>query len=123
MARPKKVSEENTSVFPTGVHFGIIQLPMDLNPKPCAQRITQLVNRDGTLQAYISENAYHRAELIDIFDKLYRLSYQQSISKGSISLFPVKGRLHWKRFTEEFCLAGDGDRINPETDEKEAEEK
>jgi len=81
----------------------------------------QLVNYNGRLVQYVSENAYHRSELIDIFDKLYRASYQQSISKGAVALLPIKGRLHWKLFTVDFCKTGKGDRVNPETGETENE--
>jgi hypothetical protein len=121
MARPKKTEVKFEGLYPQGVHFGIIQLERDLLPKPAAQRIVQWVNRNGELKCYVSENAYHRAELIDIFDKLYRLSYQQSISKGSPCLYPVKGRIHWTFFTESFCKGGDSARINPETDAAEVD--
>lgn len=109
------------AIFPNGAHFGIIQLEIDLYPKPVAQRIVQWVNRNGPLQCYVTENAYQRTELITWFDKLMRLSYQQSISKGSGFLTPIKGRIHWCRFTENFAKGKKGERINPETDEPETE--
>jgi len=123
--RPRKVSEtgpnDPNAIFANGACFGVIQLEIDLMPKPSAQRIVQLVNYNGRLVQYVSENAYHRSELIDIFDKLYRASYQQSISKGAVALLPIKGRLHWKLFTVDFCKTGKGDRVNPETGETENE--
>lgn len=127
MARKKKEEAEKPAegeqIFPNGTHFGIIQLERDLSPKPAAQRIVQFVNRDGKLQAYVSENAYQRSECIDIFDKLYRYAYQQSISKGSVALLPVKGRLHWHRFTAEFCIGKPSERVSPETDKAEEPEE
>ena len=102
MAKRKKAEEKDITpaaetpppatqeIFPNGAHFGVVQLPIDLMPKPAAQRIVQWVNRDGKLEVYITENAYHRNEMITWYDKLMRLSYQHSISKGSSALFPVR---------------------------------
>lgn len=117
----KKKDPESTEIFAKGPHFSIIQLPQDLLPKPPAQRIIQLVNKDGKLTTYVSENAYHRAELITWFDRLIRLAYQFSISKGAAHLFAIKGRIHWCKFTEDFCRTLKGPRINPETDLPEPE--
>jgi hypothetical protein len=125
----KKKSEEldaqpdQTGVFPPGAHFGVIQLPIDLLPKPSAQRIVQFIHdaQEGRLRCYITENAYHRAELITHFDKLLRRGYETSISKGAISLNPLKTKLHWCEFTEEFCKTGKGPRIDPETNAPEQE--
>lgn len=123
MARPKKNPEAPTDqIFPNGMSLGTIQLERDLNPKPSGWRITQLVNRDGKYSAYVSENAYQRSECTEIYRFLYELSKQNSLEKGAVSLFPVKSRFHWKRFTIPFCLTGEGERINPETDKPEAEE-
>lgn len=121
MGRKKKAVAEQTQnnpdeVFPNGAHFGMIQLPQDLNPKPSAQRIIQWANRGGALKVYVSENAYQRAECITWFDRLVRLSYQHSISKGQMTLCPIKGRIHWLRFSADFCQTRKGERINPETD-------
>lgn len=90
-------------------------------PKPSAQRIVQWVNREGSLSCYVTENAFHRSELITWYDKLMRLSYQQSISHDYVALKPIKGRIHWCRFTEEFFKKRRGERINPETDLPEVE--
>lgn len=122
-AKPEEKAEEKvndpTAVYPNGAHFGIVQLPGDLLPKPSAQRIVQWVNRNGKVDVYISENAYVRNECITWFDKLLRLSYQHSISRGSLALSPQKARLHWCRFTEDFCKKRRGERVNPETDKPE----
>lgn len=122
-AEAAEAVNEAQAIFPNGAHFGIIQLPGDLLPKPAAQRIVQWVNRDGQLRVYISENAYQRTELITWYDKLMRLSYQHSISKGGAALAPVRGRIHWCRFTEDFCKKRRGARVDPETDQPEVEEK
>jgi hypothetical protein len=118
----KKTNTER--VWPQGSHFGIVQLERDLYPKPTAQRIIQWVNRNGEITAYISENAYHRAELMEIFYKLQRMSYDRSITKGSVALNPVKGRYHWHYFSKEFAL-GEGvtpeGRVDPETDKAETD--
>lgn len=125
MAKKKNEAESPQNdpemIFPNGAHFGVIQLPADLLPKPAAQRIVQWVNRDGALNVYVSENAYQRTELITWYDKLMRQSYQNSISKGCAFLSPTKGRIHWCRFSEEFCKTRRGERVNPETNEKEVE--
>lgn len=118
-----KAVNDPDAIFPEGAHFGIIQLPGDLMPKPAAQRLIQWVNRHGQLSVYISENAYQRTELITWFDRLMRLSYQHSISKGGASLAPTKGRIHWARFDEKFCRTRKGERIDPETDLPETKEK
>lgn len=131
MAKKKKTEDveqkapinDPEGIFPNGTHLGIVQLPRDLMPKPSAQRIVQWVNRMGELRAYVTESAYHRTELITWYDKLMRLSYQNSISRGSYALTPVKGRIHWCRFTEKFTKTGKGERINPETDLPEEPEK
>lgn len=122
-AEVQQPANDPEALFPNGAMFGIIQLPIDLLPKPAAQRIVQLVNRNGELRVYMSENAYQRTELITWYDRLMRLSYQNSITKGGASLAPTKARIHWIRFTEEHCKKGRGERINPETDTPEAEEK
>lgn len=119
MAPP--VANDPDAIYPNGAHFGIIQLPGDILPKPSAQRIVQWVNRAGQMSVYISENAYVRNECITWFDRLMRISYQHSISKGSMALTPQKARIHWCRFTEEFCKKRKGERINPETDKPEKE--
>lgn len=121
MAKPKKENNEAADfkapeIVPNGAHFGIVQFPQDLKPPPSAQRIVQWVNRNGTLSVYISENAYHRHEAFAWMDKLFRDSYRESIAKGATALTPIKGRIHWCRFTEEFCIKLKGERINPETD-------
>lgn len=113
-------------IFPNGLHFGIIQLARDLNPQPAAQRIVQWVNRDGALKAYVSENAYHRTELFTILDKLSRMAYDASIRRGGAYLMPVRTRIHWHEFKEDF-LKGEPEalkpehRVNPETDKPEEE--
>ncbi len=120
-----KAKEEKTAlsstdqIFPNGAHFGIVQLPGDLIPKPSAQRIVQWVNRGGQLSCYITENAYVRSELITWYDKLMRLNYQLSIAKGGACLSAIKGKIHWCRFTEEFLRTQKGERIDPETDQPE----
>lgn len=119
---PAPQINDEQAIYPNGAHFGIIQLPGDLLPKPAAQRIVQWVNREGKLNVYVSENAYQRTELITWYDKLMRLSYQHSISKGAIALSPTKARIHWCRFTEDFCKTRSGERVNPETDQVETEE-
>lgn len=130
MAKKKAEEEEVVEnpmqgrLFPNGVHYGIVQLPRDLLPRPSAQRIVQWVNRDGVLKCYISEGAYVREEALRHLDKLIRMSYAQSIAHGSPCLYPVRTRIHWREFTEGFVL-GNADamneklRINPETDEEE----
>ena len=111
--------KDEGSIFPNGVHFGIVQLERDILPSPPAQRIVQWVNRNGKLKAYISANAYMKSELFPLFDKLVRMSYAGSISHGSVALIPVRTRINWFEFTEDFLKGGDGYRINPETDEEE----
>lgn len=113
---------EQQAVFPTGVHFGAVQLPIDLQPKPSAQRIVQFFHTaDQGLRCYISENAFIRSELFMIMDRMFKESYRKSIAKGSVALLPVKMRLHWCEFTEEFCATGKGLRIDPETGKPEDE--
>ena len=121
-AENKEQINEIQDIFPNGSHFGVVQLPRDYLPKPSAQRIVQWVNLNGKLRVYITENAYVRTELITWYDKLMRMSYQNSISKNELALRPTKGRIHWVRFTEEFLKSGKGERINPETDEPEVEQ-
>lgn len=116
MANKKK---DEGSIFPNGVHFGIVQLERDILPSPPAQRIVQWVNRNGKLKAYISANAFMKSELFTHFDKLVRMAYNNSIVHGTIALVPVRTRLNWFEFTEEFLKGGEGTRVNPETDEEE----
>lgn len=128
MARPKKPENAETAkvpettafdtpdIVPNGAYFGLIQMPQDLLPAPAAQRIVQWVNRDGKLSVYVSENAYQRIEAITWLDKLIRLSHQGSLAKGAAALFPIKGRIHWLRFTKDFCNTTKGKRVSPETD-------
>lgn len=106
-------------IVPNGAHFGMIQMPQDLLPAPSAQRIVQWVNRDGKLSVYVSENAYHRIEALQWLYKLERIAYDQSIAKGGFVLSPVKSRIHWLRFTEDFTKTMKGVRVNPETDQLE----
>lgn len=121
MAKKKENNPE--AIFPNGVHWGVIQLERDLTPHPAAQRLIQWVNKNGVLKVYVSESAYHRTEIKMWFDKFFRDSYSSSISKGGVALGPVKGRIHWLEFNEEFVLTGKGLRMNPETDEPEEEKK
>ncbi len=118
-----KKKEESNDIFPNGAHFGVIQLPRDLDPKPAAQRIVQWVNNNGKLNCYISENAYHRVELKALLWKLmFDDGYATSIARGAATLLAIKGRIHWHRFTAEFCQSVENNpanRINPETDEPE----
>lgn len=106
---------QDQEIYPNGAHFGVIQLPIDLLPKPSAQRIIQWVNRNGKLDVYVSENAFIRAELLEHLHRMIRIGYQESVQKGGGSLHPIKTRLHWCRFTEQFCKTGKGPRVNPET--------
>lgn len=122
-AKVEEPVNDPETLIANGALFGIIQLPIDLLPKPAAQRIVQQVNRNGELRVYMSENAYQRTELITWYDRLMRLSYQNSITKGGATLAPTKARIHWIRFSEENCKKGRGERINPETDTPEGEEK
>ncbi len=55
MGRKAKTDlEKMGAIISGGVHFNIVQLARDLNPKPSAQRITQLVNNDGQILEYSS---------------------------------------------------------------------
>lgn len=96
-----------------------MQLAIDTKDRPSAQRIIQWVNKGGELSAYISENAYFRAECLETLYSLIRQSYDQSIPKGSSALIPYKGRFHWCEFTEEFAKTGKGERVLPESGEPE----
>lgn len=119
MGRPKKSEQQ---IFPNGAHLGVVQLPIDIAPRPSAQRLVQWVNRNGELECYISENAYAKNELFYWWDRLFRMTYQTSIAKGSVALGPIKARIHWCLFTEDFCKTGRGERMNPETGFPEDEE-
>jgi len=107
-------------IAPGGAHFTIIQLPIDLQPKPSAQRIVMLVNAQGQLKSYVTENAYIRVECFEVFEKLVRQAYAGSVARGGTSLYPQPTRLHWCHFTEEFCLTGKGPRVSPEKEFQEA---
>lgn len=125
MAKKAKKSDDGTEfgpAIPNGASFTIVQLERDLVPRPQAQRIVQTINWNGEIKAYISENAYHRNECLEHFMALVRKSYENSIKKGGIALYGIKGRIHWHEFTEEFCLKGKhGVRLNPENGEPEQE--
>lgn len=135
MARPKKPQAngfdetaevleipDDDRVLANGASFKLVQLAFDLLPKPSAQRIIQSVNTDGVLVDYVSENAYHRAEAFEIMFKLMRDSYAKSIAKGSVTMFPIKGKQHWHVLTESFCQDGTrSERMNPESGKQEDE--
>lgn len=120
MAKDKE-KKKPEKVMTNGAKFGFTQLARDLLPSPAAQRIIQLVNNNGVLTEYITENAYHRAEAIDIFDKLVaRYAYGESITKGAATLLPVKWKIHWVLATDEFLsVGGHPDRMDPSTGEVE----
>jgi hypothetical protein len=116
---------ELTDIAPNGMYMGVVQLPRDLSPRISTQRIVQWVNRNGQLKAYITESAYHRTECKMWFDKLFRESWSQSLTRGAASLLPVKSKIHWVRFEPSF-LKGENqspERIDPMTDEVEVEQR
>ncbi len=105
-------------IVPFGSFWRFVQLTIDLLPKPTAARILQFVYYpSGKTLVLVSENAFHRSELIEKGFALMRTSFDSGNTNEFMGMPPHKGKIHWCEFTEEFCKTGKGPRIDPETGE------
>lgn len=127
MARPRKYPRPEDvppplpqTLAPKGAFYSIIQLPIDLQPKPSAQRILLMLNMGDEITTYVSENAYIRVELFELYNGLQRQAYNESIMRGAPALIPQPTKIHWCRFTEDFAKTGAGPRVEPHKDFLEA---
>jgi len=130
-AKPKKTEEikiteeviqKPKTIAPNGAFFGVMTLPMDAVGTPKTHRIVQMVIDGGQYRTYISENAYMRSELKDKFYAVERAAFEFFARFNAPILNPIKTRIHWCEFTEEFLKTGKGPRVNPENGEAEKEE-
>lgn len=110
-----QVASSSAEGKPATAFFSFIQMPVDQGPPIPTQRILQEVIKDGEAKIYVSESAYFRAELMEIFANILTESYDRSIMKRQSCLRPVKGAIFWCRFTEDTAEGKRQVRVDPES--------